>query len=118
MWSYLHRRRVNEIDVQFDKNDFGSKNDLENFVKNFCSVDILKSNIIHLLIPDALINDSQQKTIKKILIKCKLLKENQVNKILQFKRIDYARDYYHFDIKTSESVSNLIVKKLKTNKED
>ena len=34
VWSYFPRRRINDKDIQFDRNDFGAKEDLINFAKN------------------------------------------------------------------------------------
>lgn len=112
MWSYFSRRRISDIDVHYDKKDFGNEKDLKNFAQNFISVDKLKSNIIHLMIPLAFISD---KKISEYLIckKFKLLNKEQFDKIIYFEQLDYARDYHHFDIKTSELVCNLIADKLK-----
>jgi len=112
MWSYFSRRRVNNKDVWYFKKDFGAKKDFENFYKNFYSINTLKSNIIHLLVPNAFI-DNTERSILLLDKKFKLLKGNQINKILQFNQLDYSRDYHHFDIKTSKYICDLIIKKIK-----
>jgi hypothetical protein len=104
MWSYIHRRRMDDVDVQFDKNDFGTKKDFINFYKNYKIVDNLLTNIIHLIIPDAFIDS------KKIL-NYFILKFN-VKNLLFFPKLDYARDYHHFDVKTSNHVCDLIIEKI------
>ena len=98
MWSYLARRRVNGENVQYDKNDFGNDEDMANFSKNFKIVNDLPTNIINLLIPIAFENEQ-------------LLQEKYKNLII-IKQLDYARDYRHFDVKTSEGISQLIEKKI------
>ncbi len=98
MWSYLSRRRINGENVDHDKNDFGDDKDMANFSKNFKIVNDLPTNIINLLIPFEF-NDM------------KLLEEKYKNLIF-IKRLDYARDHHHFDVKTSEHITNLIVEKI------
>ena len=41
MWSYFHRRRVDNQDIHFDKTNFGSNEDIKNFANNFRIVDSL-----------------------------------------------------------------------------
>ena len=43
MWSYLHRRRTDDRNVHFDKNDFGNKADFNNFIKNYKTISKLKN---------------------------------------------------------------------------
>ena len=115
MWSYFSRRRINGIDVHYDRKDFGDEKDLENFAENFIAVDKIKSDIIHLIIPFAFIGDI--KIFESLICKkFKFITKEQFDKIIHFKQLDYARDYHHFDIKTSQLISNLILKK-QTNKE-
>ncbi len=98
MWSYFSRRRIDNKNVQFDKNDFGVKNDIENFGKNFSLCQRLHVNLIHFTIPN-------------VFEDMNYLKEKYPDvKIL--KKLDYARDYYHFDIKTSEYVCDEVIKNI------
>ena len=115
MWSYFHRRRVNNQNVYSDKTNFGSKQDIENFAKNFLIVDNLPIKKIHLTVPNALpdSNKCSKKEFDYILSKFDFLDQTQINKINIFKQLDYARDYHHFDIKTSELVTDLIIEKIK-----
>ena len=98
MWSYLSRRRINGVDVQYDDNNFGVANDLTNFAKNLKMVNELPVDSIHLLVPNAFEN-------------MKLLREKYPN-LITTSNLDYARDYHHFDIKTSELVCDIIMEKI------
>ena len=98
MWSYLARRRINGVNVDHSKNDFGVNQDIENFSKNFKIVNDLPNKIINLIIPDAFDD-------------IKLLKEKYKNLIF-IRQLDYARDHHHFDIKTSVGLSDLIKEKI------
>jgi len=98
MWSYLHRRRVNNKNVHHDVNDFGLEKDIANFSKNFKIVNELPTKIINLTIPLAFDD-------------VKYVKE-KYKSIIFTRNIDYARDHYHFDVKTSRGVSQLIIKKI------
>jgi hypothetical protein len=69
-----------------------------NFNKNFVQLNQLPTNIIHSIIPFAFENE-------------KLLQEKYKNLIVT-EQLDYARDYHHFDIKTSELVTNQMVEKI------
>jgi hypothetical protein len=114
MWSYFSRRRTNDKNVHFDNDDFGAKQDVTNFVKNFKIVDSLPTNIVHLLIPNACVDIdkwSRQK-LNYIFIRSNVLNNQQIEEILTFPQLDRARDYHHFDIKTSELVCDLIMEKI------
>lgn len=100
MWSYFARRRVNGENVQHDRNDFGVDKDMANFSKNFKIVNELPTKIINLIIPFAFDD-------------IKSVKEKYKNTIL-VRHIDYARDHYHFDVKTSNGICDLIIKKSKS----
>jgi len=100
MWSYLHRRRIDNENVHFDKKDFGPKKDLENFVKNYKKISKLKTKVIQTIIPNVFL-DSQ--IVNYLLNKFK---------ILNFTQLDHARDYHHFDIKTSKHLVDLLIKKI------
>jgi len=114
MWSYFSRRRINDQNVQYDKNNFGFKEDSINFVKHFKIVDSLSTNIVHLLIPGALIdfNNYFKKIFYEYVTRYNTLSKEQAKKILIYNQLDRARDYHHFDIKTSEYVCDLIIKKI------
>lgn len=99
MWSYLHRRRVNDIDIQFDKNDFGLSNDIKNLHKNLSICQKLNINLINFSVPYA----SEDK---------KYLEKKYPN-LKSIRQLDRARDYHHFDIKTSAGICDLIVKNCK-----
>ena len=107
MWSYFNRRRVNDLDVHHNKNDFGVEQDLENFCKNYKSVEKLPTNIIHTLIPNAFTHD---RNFTKYAIDKQLAKKTE---IIECQQLDRARDGSHFDIKTSELISTEIKKLLK-----
>jgi len=96
MWSYFSRRRMNNVNIPYDRQNFGQENDLKNFVKNFEMVNSLPINVIHSLIPNAFEDE-------------KYLKETYKN-LLFVKQLDYARDRFHFDVKTSTGVCDLIIK--------
>ena len=102
MWSYFSRRRVNNINVHHNRDDFGDAEDLENFKKNYAMVNALPTNIINLVIPWHKLpqNSDMIEQLK------------QKNPELLFvKQLDYARDSHHFDIKTSTGVCDWVEKK-------
>lgn len=121
MWSYFSRRRIDNKNVQFDRNNFGVKEDITNFIKNFkIIVDNVPTNLLHLLIPNALIDvDTRSRKISDyILGKFKNTLNDQqyediLKSILTFPQLDRARDCHHFDIKTSEYVCDLIIQETK-----
>lgn len=98
MWSYFSRRRIDCENVRFDKNDFGFERDIKNFHKNFKIVNGLPTSIVNLLIPYAFDN-------------VRLLKETYTD-LVPVIQLDYARDYHHFDIKTSTGICDLIERKI------
>jgi hypothetical protein len=113
MWSYFSRRRINGQNEQYDKNHFGMNKDIENFSKNFKIVNKLPTNIINLLIPDAIIDIDKcsKKDLDHILTESKFFNKRETKCILTFPQLDYARDSFHFDIKTSKYVCNIIEKR-------
>jgi hypothetical protein len=115
MWSFFNRRRINDINVHYNKKDFGMKNDLSNFSKNFAIVDSFPTNIVHLLVPRALIdfNNYPKKIFYEYIIRYGNLNKDQIKKILIYEMLDKARDGLHFDIKTSEMVSDLVLQQIK-----
>ena len=98
MWSFFQRRRINNKNVHYDVNDFGLEKDMTNFSKNFKIVNESPTNIINLLVPHAFDD-------------VKSVKEKYKN-MIHTRNFDYARDYYHFGIKTSSAISGLIMKKI------
>ena len=107
MWSYLQRRRKNNINVKHDKDDFGLGKDVTNFLKNLELINNLNCKIIQTIIPNPFLR-AEENTIKKILSKLNPLTKN----LIFIPQLDYARDYHHFDIKTSDLVTELITKKI------
>ena len=104
MWSYLSRRRVNNVNVHHDKKSFGFKEDVTNFVKNYAIVNQLP-NIVNLIVPNATTRpDTLNKFLKKLLNK----EKNNYPKLLNFQVIDLARDGLHFDVNTSTNITKLI----------
>jgi len=115
MWSYLHRRRIDDKNAYFDEKNFGLEEDLENFKKNFTEVNNLNCKIINLLIPNILaleINRREIKLATRYILKKLNLKKDDLKTINVVPQLDYARDYHHFDIKTSEYIVNLLIKKI------
>lgn len=102
MWSYFPRRMRGGINVNHDKNDFGNTNDINNFSKNFDMAEKLPTDIIHMLIPNAFVNPTMKYAISK----------KYPDKINFINQLDYARDGHHFDIRTSQSVADLVAKKI------
>ncbi len=108
MWSYLSRRRVDGENVGHDEKDFGNKEDMKNFVKNFQMVNALPFPVVNTIIPKAYVRtDLLDHFIKKINsnISCDLTVVEQ---------LDYARDYLHFDVKTTEHLTNLLIEKIES----
>lgn len=114
MWSYLHRRRVDNENVHINKKDFGPEKDLENFKKNFMEVNTLDCKIINLLIPNILTLKTNSKDFKltKYILEKLNSKKNDLKNINVIPQLDYARDYHHFDIKTSKYIVDLLIKKI------
>lgn len=103
MWSFLHRRRVNGKNVQYDIKDFNNEADLTNFLSNFDKTNKLPIKILHTTIPNIFWNEQMLYIANK--------KTN--SKLILYKQLDRARDYHHFDIKTSEYICDLIIQKIK-----
>ena len=68
----------------------------KNFNKNFNLCQKLNVKLINLIIPDAFEN---MNNLKKQFLELQLIEQ-----------LDYARDYHHFDFKTSEYIVDLIIK--------
>ena len=101
MWSYLHRRFVNGENVHHNKEDFGAVKDMENFIRNYQLCD-KKTKIVHSIIPMGLSPTGWTYVLQK----------NNIHDMIVFPQLDYARDYHHFDIKTSEFATDLMIKKI------
>ena len=97
MWSYFNRRRVNGVNVQYDEREFSDEQDLRNFVSNYETVNSLPINVCNLTIPTPF---SDEDAVKKAYPDLNFVKH-----------LDYARDYFHFDVKTSNGICDLILKK-------
>jgi|TARA_R110000822_G_scaffold12605_1_gene45458 hypothetical protein len=101
MWSYFTRRRVDGVDVSHDKNDFGDKQDLQNFMNNYTYVNNLPTTIIHSMIPKAFISDQGTKYVMK--------RATDTNQIKHVEQLDWARDHHHFDIQSSAKIVDWII---------
>ena len=97
MWSYFSRRRINNINVQYDAKDFGEAKDFDNFIKNYEMVNALPTRIINLVVPRGLDNLDMIAQLKQ-----------RYPDLLFVKQLDYARDGHHFDIKTSIGVCDWV----------
>jgi len=112
MWSYMHRRFVNVENVHSDKNDFGTSSDLKNFIKNYKLCASEQTKIIHSIIPGAGPNSNTIEADN--VLSYVLQKNNNIHDLVVFPQLDYARDNHHFDIKTSELVTDLMIEKINT----
>ena len=105
MWTYLHRRFVNGKNVHLDKNDFGADKDLTNFIKNYELCATRQTKIIHSIIP---VGDGSGENAN---LMAGILKKKNINDVIVFPQLDHARDHHHFDINTSELVTDLMIEK-------
>ena len=105
MWTYLHRRFVNGKNVHLDKNDFGADKDLKNFIKNYELCATRQTKIIHSIIPVGYGSGENANLMAGI------LKKKNINDVIVFPQLDHARDHLHFDINTSELVTDLMIEK-------
>jgi len=103
MWSYFFRRRINGVDVRYDECDFGNKEDLKNFLKNYRFVNNLPTTVIHSVIPEAFIGDWSEYVLKM---------SKDTKQIKYVERLDWARDHHHFDIKTSSMFVDWVHKRI------
>lgn len=105
MWSYLSRRRKHNKNVQYDRDDFGDKEDITNFIKNYKIINQLPTSVINLMIPNAITHPD--------ILNYFLEKEFKKNfKLIYVEQIDRARCGIHFDIKTSENVTKSIIQNM------
>ena len=110
MWSYLSRRRINNVNVHHDKKSFGLKEDIKNFVENYEIVNQLP-NVINLIVPNATTRpDTLNRFLKKFLKKGK----KHYPELINFELFDYARDGLHFDVNTSTNITKLIIENIET----
>ena len=116
MWSYFWRRLINGKNVLYDANSRElPKDDVNNFLKNFYSVNNYSCKIINLLIPDCFLESPQEsvfrkknkKNIHKILSYADPTFSSNIIEVEQF---DYARDGHHFDILTCQNIVKEILK--------
>ena len=112
MWSYFHRRRVNNENVHHDENDFGYKNDLKNFIHNYNKVNNLPVTVVNLVIPGAVTLEKSIGPGKANYIMNKFAKTDL--DLLWIEQLDRARDGHHFDVKTSSQVCDRILEKIAT----
>jgi len=105
MWSYLSRRRKNNEDVQYDKDSFGDQQDIANFIKNYKIVNQLDAKVINLIIPNAITRPD----IVDYVLKKQFKKKSH---LIHFEQLDWARDFHHFDIKTSKNICDLIAENI------
>ena len=112
MWSYMHRRFVNFENIQYDKNDFGAVKDLKNFIKNYKLCASEQTKIIHSIVPGGGPDSNPMKADN--VLEYVLQKDNNIHDLVIFPQLDHSRDNYHFDIKTSELVTDLMIEKINT----
>lgn len=109
MWSFFHRRRINNIDKHHVDADFGSDEDLINFEKNYLETKKLPTKILHIFIPDIWVCLRDHKYI---LSKRKKIKQSDIDNIICFDQKDYGRDGFHYDIKTTKEIVDKITEGL------
>ena len=110
MWSYLHRRRVGDKDIHYDEKDFGDEKDIINFSKNYKIVNDLPIPIINTTVPNIVPKINAEKSLKCFLEKITGI---VVTDLTPVEQIDWARDYHHFDIKTSHNITDYIYQRMK-----
>ena len=114
MWSFLHRRLINDQDVRYayDDKSNGFLADIENFEKNFLAVNNGKK-VMNLIIPNCLVEQHQDENIvKKVLIKRKNLPNDLIEDLFFVKQNDTARDDFHFGPLTSADIGNHVANKI------
>jgi hypothetical protein len=113
-WSYIHRR---ERDIIIGGGDYDNcdeertlhhcnattEEDIQHNIDCINLVESKKRNtiIIHTFIPKNVPNDYQ------VLFK-DLIEKTNIN-VVWFDQLDYARDFHHYDIKTSNSLAEKII---------
>ena len=116
-WTFLHRREKNDHSIN-DKNrrlandnKINDNDDLENYISCLQTIKKhnLSSNIIHSWIPNILPKykyDFLIRLLKKLKLTNTIVNDNT--------QLDYARDYFHYDIKTTNNYVNNYIKLIKT----
>ena len=118
MWSFFHRRRINDIDEHFVAGDFGPIEDLINFEEDYLKTKKLPTKILHIFIPDIWESNIGNKYgqnnegTKCLLSKRKKIKQSDIDNIICFKQKDYGRDGFHYDIKTTKEIVDKIIEEL------
>ena len=110
MWSYPWRRFVEGKNVHFDQQDFGAEEDMQNFLTNY-NLCVDQNKIIHSIIPtkwsdDEITSSTYSKMWQMI------FEKKGIADMIVFPQLDHARDYIHFDIKTSRIAVDLMIEKL------
>ena len=117
-WSYVHRRE-RDIDIKIDsKNHINcdeertiwyssdtNEEDIQNTIDCINLVEINKKNttIIHTFVP----NNVPEEYNLMLMFK-DLIEKMNIN-VVWFDQLDYARDYFHYDIKTSTDLVEKII---------
>jgi hypothetical protein len=104
MWSFFSRRKIGNKDVAYDKNDFGNKQDMDNFLKNYTTVNNLPTTIINSMYSKVFMGDWTEYVLERSM---------DASQIKYIEIIDRARDYDHFDVKTSSRFVDWIYNKIK-----
>ena len=107
MWSYLHRRRVNNENVHHEKENFGRQQDLANFRKNYTYVNNLSTKFIHCMIPTAFTAEENSSVTEYV------IKNTVGSGVKHVEQLDWARDHRHFDIQSSEKIVDRIIEDIK-----
>lgn len=116
MWSYLHRRRSKKgTELHYNKdNDY--IDDVKNFAENFKRIDSIYPNIIHSVIPWAIVEIKKWNgnAFKYFIKKFGGFTKKECDKIIAYEQLDWSRDFNHFDLRTSEQVTKMLIPKIKT----
>ena len=107
-WSFIHRR---EADTKYDderrtlwySTDTTVEEDIKNTIDciNLVEANKENTNIIHTFIPNCA-PESHQLQFKE------LIEKMNIN-VVWFEQIDYARDYFHYDVQTSSSLAEKLI---------
>lgn len=106
-WSYIHRRERDSEMVDERRtiwySDSSTKDDIQNNIDCINLVEANKRNttVIHTFIPKNTPDENK-------LIFKDLIDKMNIN-VVWFDQIDYARDYFHYDIKTSTSLAAKLI---------
>ena len=108
-WTYIHRRETEDIGVLGERKQLwyltgtDPKEDIQNTIDCISSVETNKKNttVIHTFVPKN-VPDEYQSLFKE------LIEKMSIN-VVWFDQLDYARDYHHYDIKTSTNLVEKII---------